>query len=269
LPPQSKFSESARVETFPPFRREPAGRAAGRANFGMDNRRRQGQGRRRETSDMKLRLCCRNRLAMTLLEVIAVIAAVLILFALLLPFLAATKKKSAKIGCTNNVKQIGLAFRIWEGDNGDLYPMGVSVTHGGAKELVQAGNVVSVFQVMSNELSTPKVVVCPNDANAFYATNFGGLANSNISYFASVDVTNELNPKMLVSGDCNFEIGRKPIRSGLVLVSAKDSVGWSATRHEYGGNLLFTDGRVDTMSSRRLPDYFIQTGIATNRLAIP
>src|ERR1039458_824520 len=118
------------------------------------------------------------------------------------------------------------------------YPMGVSVTHGGAKELVQAGNVVSVFQVMSNELSTPKVVVCPNDANAFYATNFGGLANSNISYFASVDVTNELNPKMLVSGDCNFEIGRKPIRSGLVLVSAKDSVGWSATRHEYGGNLL-------------------------------
>ena len=193
----------------------------------------------------------------------------MILAAIVLPVLANAKKKSSKINCTNNLKQVGLAFRIWEGDNGDFYPMGVSVTNGGAKELVQTGNVVPAFQVMSNELSTPKIVFCPNDANGFYAMNFGNLVNSNISYFASVDVTNDLNPKMIVSGDCNFEIGRKPIRSGLVLISAKDSVGWSAIRHEYGGNLLFTDGRVDTMSSHRLPDYFIQTGIATNCLAIP
>ena len=206
---------------------------------------------------------------MTLFEVATVVVALVILAALFLPALAAAKKKTAKIGCINNVRQIGLAFRIWEGDNEDLYPMGISVAKGGAKELVQAGNVASVFQVMSNELSTPKIVVCPNDANGFYATNFEGLVNSNISYFACVDVTNELNPKLLVSGDCNFEIGRKPIKSGLALISAKDPVAWSVARHAYGGSLLFPDCRVDTVSTRRLPDYFIRTVITTNRFALP
>ena len=41
---------------------------------------------------------------------------------MLLPALAAAKKKAQKINCINNLKQVGLAFRIWEGDNGDKYP---------------------------------------------------------------------------------------------------------------------------------------------------
>jgi competence protein ComGC len=218
---------------------------------------------------MKIRLYHRSNSAMTLVEVIAVIAAILILFALLLPFLAAAKKKTAKIGCINNVKQIGLAFHIWEGDNGDLYPMGVSVTKGGAQELVQTGNVVSVFQVMSNELSTPKVVVCPNDPNAFYAANFGNLMNSNISYFASVDATNELDPQMILSGDSNLEINGRAVKSGLVLISTNDMVSWQDNRHLKFGNLGLADGSVQSASTAGVKVYFNAADIATNRLAIP
>jgi prepilin-type N-terminal cleavage/methylation domain-containing protein len=114
----------------------------------------------------------KQKKAFTLIELLVVIAIIAILAAMLLPALAAAKRKAQKINCVNNLKQVGLAFRIWEGDNGDKYPMAVSYANYGAKENVQHGNspvaatVLNpawVFMSMSNELSTPKVAYCPAD----------------------------------------------------------------------------------------------------------
>ena len=52
---------------------------------------------------------------------------------------------------------------MWESDNNDKYPMSISVTNGGAMEAVLNGNPMRVFQVMSNELSIPKILICPED----------------------------------------------------------------------------------------------------------
>ena len=100
---------------------------------------------------------------MTLFEVGVVVAIVMILIVLLLPRLATPNGRISKINCTNNLKQVGLAYRIWEGDNGDIYPMGISVTNGGSMEMVATGNVVQTFLVMSNELSTPRILHCHRD----------------------------------------------------------------------------------------------------------
>ena len=113
---------------------------------------------------MKLRLSKNRSAGLTLFEVGVVIAIVLILVVLILPRLARARTAS-HINCINNLKQVGLACRIWEGDNGDLYPMAVSVTSGGSREMVTTGNVVQTFQVMSNELSTPKILVCSGRPN--------------------------------------------------------------------------------------------------------
>ena len=224
---------------------------------------------------MKPRLSRQRQTAMTLFEVGLVVAVVMILAALLLPTLSISRRRVSRISCINNLKQIGLAYRIWEGDNGDIYPMGISVTNGGTRELVQTGNVVVTFQVMSNELSTPKILICtgdgynPGDTNATFATNFGTLSNSNISYFVGVDVTNDVNPQLILSGDCNFEIGGKPVKSGLLSIWTNDPVTWSPVRHGTSGNLGFADGSVQSVSTTSLRSYFERTGFATNRLAIP
>jgi len=60
--------------------------------------------------------------AFTLIELLVVIAIIAILAALLLPALAAAKQKANKAKCMSNMKQLGLGFVLFTGDNTERYP---------------------------------------------------------------------------------------------------------------------------------------------------
>jgi competence protein ComGC len=113
--------------------------------------------------------------ALTLVELLALIVTIAILAATLLPANGG-KRKAIIINCANNLKQVGFAYKVWSNDHNDKYPMDVSVTNGGTMELMNTADAWKTFQVMSNELSTPKVIFCPGDSsrdNYTYATTFG------------------------------------------------------------------------------------------------
>jgi len=98
------------------------------------------------------------------------------------------KRKAQKPQCISNLKQIYVGFRLWESDHGDQFPFNVSTNTGGTVELCAPDrdgfdrNAYRSLQVMSNELTVPKLLVCPRDKSRKVATNWAGLRPENITY---------------------------------------------------------------------------------------
>jgi prepilin-type processing-associated H-X9-DG protein len=217
--------------------------------------------------------------AFTLIELLIVMMCLCILALIFLPALSRPKDYAQRINCVNNLKQIGVGFRTWALDNSDKYPAHVSVTNGGTMELVDGGTVWPHFSVMSNELSTPKILVCPEDVarKRWTATTFGSGApncipfcsNTNVSYFVGVDAVDS-SPLMFLSGDANIGLEGALPKAGLQSFSTNSNIAWSQPRHEKGrkGNIGLADGSVEVFNSKELRKALIASGV-TNRLAIP
>ncbi len=212
---------------------------------------------------------------MTLIEVLVVVVITAVLGMTLLAMLASSRRKSSKIGCPAELKQIAIAYRIWEGDNNDRFPARVSVKQGGAMELAATGNVAAVFQVMSNELSTPKLLICPSDVRRHSATNFtDDFSNNNISYFAGLDADDKYSTSIL-AGDDNFELHRVAVKPGVLELSTNTPIAWTGERHRFTGCIGLTDGSVrittdSTLTTTIFEQYELTSGF-TNRFrwAIP
>jgi hypothetical protein len=202
---------------------------------------------------MKPRLASARRGESSLLDLVVILAAVMIVgIVLILPSLAKSKPHSSKINCANNLKQIGLSFRMWAQDNGDKMPAQVSTNAGGTRELVAGGAVFPHFAVMSNELGTPKILVCPADMKRRFATNFStSLSDANISYFV-VPEADEAMPQLWLSGDRHLATNGVPLKPGLFTMATNRVLSWTVALHGNQGYLVVADSSVQQLSDAQL-----------------
>ena len=122
-------------------------------------------------------------------------------FILRLAPLSRAKARAQSIGCANNLKEIGIAFKTWALDHNGQYPFNVSTNSGGTLQSRARGpdgydrNAAFHFMVMSNELSTPRVLICPGSRSNSPAFNFQNLQSANVTYLLHTGPgINETNP---------------------------------------------------------------------------
>lgn len=188
--------------------------------------------------------------AFTLVEMLCVIAIIAILAALLLPAIAQGRARGQRIQCVNHLKQMGTAFHVFMHDHQGRFPMEVSVNEGGSLELAQSGFRAGPefyfgfrhFQALSNQLGTPKILVCPADTRQA-APHFSALRNEHVSYFVNVSAR-YAQPNSLLAGDRNLAVDGAA-GTTLQRVDGNQRFRWTSELHRFKGNLLFSDGRVE------------------------
>lgn len=206
--------------------------------------------------------------AFAVLEALIVIVVAFFLFLALVPCLFKSRSKAVQIDCVNNLKQVALSFRMWGGDNGDVYPMAFKTNDFNGPTYANSRQMFIYFQVMSNELNTPKVLVCPSDKRRSAAVNFASdFDASKVSYFVGLD-SDETRPQSLLAGDRNLTNGLAP-RNGVLEITANNPIGWTKDIHQFSGDVALGDGSVQKLTLTAVRSLITQNGLATNRLVFP
>lgn len=203
--------------------------------------------------------------AFTILELLAICAVLVILVAIALPWLAQGRERTSRIKCVNNLKAVGLSFRIFAENHDGKFPRQMVEEDGGTLTNMQ---VTGYFKWLAGELSTPRILYCPEDAARAPGQSFTNFTRTNVSYFVSLSAR-ETMPGAFLAGDRNLIVNSNVVKPGLLVLTTNDQAAWTREIHEFQGNIAMGDGSVRTFSNNGLNQAVKSSGVRTNLLLVP
>jgi prepilin-type processing-associated H-X9-DG protein len=168
---------------------------------------------------------------------------------MLLPALSKAREKAKSIKCTNNLKQIGLAIFQYTDDYSGWLPPHRSGASGTPRwyEILCSGNYLPENACDSSVNSEQRVLRCPSEPDVKQARDYSN--NEYIMGLPTQPATYWLKLSMMTS----------PAKTGMIVDGSAFTYGWKSRpdnekygpdwpRHNYGVNMLFTDGHVSWLN---------------------
>lgn len=188
-------------------------------------------------------------------DLIIFLGALVLMMLTVLPSVAGRRDRSDRVICMNNLKRIGQAFLSWSEDHNDQFQLRTDPRNGGS---FGSTLVFEHFRALSNYISSPSPLVCPGLKRSAAAT-FPSLRDANISYSLNVHAQ-PIRPQSMLCTDWDIEGSDSGVCSvtGQIAVQAfRGTPGiaetffafWSATNHGRSGQVLTSDGAVQTVDA--------------------
>ncbi len=203
------------------------------------------------------RPCTRLLRAFTKVELLVVLVVIGVLVVMTIPAMAKSRDRRNRIACVNNLRIIGLAFRIFSRTSAPEFPWTVDSSDGGSKEHVtNPAALWRHFAAISNEISHPKPFICPSDRERRAARSWLEFTNNHFhSYTVGISASENL-PMSILASDRNLVVDGLAVSNTVLTLTTNLNAAWDRRIHRDAGNIMLGDGSVQQVTPGRLAEQF-------------